>query len=123
MSDYVAGSCNIGSAEIHRRYQVAILGSIGYISMAIYFILSDASTTLRLIAFLPAMAASVGFNQARRKFCFAYGLMGVFNFNSGNKVSKVKDPVALAADRAYAIKILLISFVPALLLTALLLVI
>ncbi len=121
MSDYVAGSCNIGSAEIHRRYQVAILGSIGYLAMAIYFILADASTSLRLIAFLPAMAASVGFNQARRKFCLAYGLMGVFNFNSGNSVSKVKDPVALAADRAYAIKILLISFLPALLMTGLLL--
>lgn len=121
MSDYIAGSCNIGSAEIHRRYQVAILGSIGYLALAIYSILSDAPTALRLIAFFPAMAATVGFNQARRKFCFAYGLMGVFNFNSGNSVSKVKDPVALAADRAYAFKILLISFLPALLLTGLLL--
>ena len=89
--------------------------------MASYFILSDASSSLRAFAFLPAMAASVGFNQARRKFCLAYGLMGVFNFNSGNKLSKIKDPVALAADRAYAIKILLISLLPALLLTGLLL--
>ncbi len=114
MSDYVAGSCNIGSTEIHRRYQVAIIGSIAYLAMAFYVALTGASTLLTLATFAPALLASVGFNQARRKFCFAYGLMGVFNFNSGNAVSKVKDPVALAADRAYAIKILLISFPPAL---------
>jgi hypothetical protein len=46
--------------------------------------------------------------------------MGVFNFKAGNKVSKVIDPIALAADRAYALKILAISFLPALLMTALL---
>ena len=120
MSDYVAGSCNIGSAEIHRRYQVAILGSVAYLVLAIYVVVSDAPTLLRFLAFAPAMAASVGFNQARRKFCLAYGLMGVFNFNAGNNVSKVVDPVALAADRAYALKILAISFLPALLMTALL---
>jgi hypothetical protein len=118
MSDYVAGSCNIGSAEIHRRYQVAILGSVVYLALTIYIVASDAPTLLRFLAFAPAMVASVGFNQARRKFCLAYGLMGVFNFNAGNNVSKVLDPVALAADRAYALKILAISFLPALLMTA-----
>lgn len=120
MSDYVAGSCNIGSSEIHRRYQVAIIGFITYVAMAFYVIFTNASTFLTLATFAPAMAASIGFNQARRKFCLAYGLMGVFNFNSGNDVSKVKDPIALAADRAYAIKILLISFPPALIATGIL---
>jgi hypothetical protein len=120
MSDYVAGSCNIGSAEIHRRYQVGIFGSVAYLALAIYIVISDAPTLLRLMALAPAMVASVGFNQARRKFCFAYGLMGVFNFKAGNKVSKVIDPIALAADRAYALKILAISFLPALLMTAVL---
>lgn len=118
MSDYVAGSCNIGSTEIHRRYRVAIVGALAYLAIAIYILLSDAPSVLRFIAFLPAMAASVGFNQGRRKFCLAYGLMGVFNFNAGNSVTKVVDPIALAADRAYAFKILAISFAPAVILTA-----
>lgn len=119
-TDYVAGSCNIGSTEVHRRFQVAILGSALYIAFAIFIVIADASNWVRAIAFAPAMAASVGFNQAKRRFCLAYGLMGVFNFKSGNNVTKVIDPVALAADRAYAIKVLGVSFLPAVLATALL---
>lgn len=118
--DYVAGSCNIGSSEIHRRFQVAILGSVVFIAFAIFVVITDAPSLIRALAFAPAMAASMGFNQAKRRFCLAYGLMGVFNFKSGNNVTKVIDPVALAADRAYAIKILGISFLPAFFATALL---
>jgi hypothetical protein len=119
-NQYVAGSCNIGPSEIHRRYQVAILGGIIYLALAVALIVSDGSTSLRFIAFLPAMLASVGFIQARRKFCFAYGLSGVLNFGKAGAVTKVLDPVALAADRAYAFKIIFQSALLASILTAVL---
>jgi len=106
MTDYVAGSCNIGPSEIHRRYQVAIIGGILYIALAVALIVSGQSTSFRLSAFLPAMMASVGFIQARNRFCFAYGLMGVFNFDVAGDVKKVQDPAALKADRANALTIL-----------------
>jgi hypothetical protein len=117
-SPYIAGACNIGPSEIHRRYQVAILGGIAFLALATYFIISDTSTALRLVAFLPAMGASVGFVQARRKFCLAYGFAGLFNFDKSGDVKKVVDSAALAADRAYAFKVLAISFIPAIALTA-----
>ena len=119
MTDYVAGSCNIGPSEIHRRYQVAIIGGVLYTILAIALIATDQESSTRLIAFAPAMLASVGYIQARNRFCFAYGLMGVFNFDTAGDVKKIKDPAALKADRAQALKIVLKSLVSAALLTAL----
>lgn len=118
MTDYVAGSCNIGPSEIHRRYQVAIIAGVLYIVLAFALIATNESLLVRLTSFIPAMAASVGYVQARRKFCLAYGFAGLFNFERAGDVKKVVDPSALAADRAYAIKVLLISFIPAVIMTA-----
>jgi hypothetical protein len=119
MTDYVAGSCNIGPSEIHRRYQVSITGGALYAVLSIFLIASNQATSTRLIAFAPAMLASVGFIQARNRFCFAYGLMGVFNFDTAGDVKKVKDPAALKADRTNALKIILKSLLLASLMTAL----
>ena len=118
MSEYQAGTCNIGPSEIHRRYQSAILGGVIYLALSIYLIASDSSTSSRFVAFLPAMLASVGYIQAKNRFCFAYGLMGVFNFDQAGDVKKIKDPAALKADRANAAKILGKSLLLAVVLTA-----
>jgi hypothetical protein len=117
-SDYVAGSCNIGPSEIHRRYQVAIIGGVLYLALWV-LVLSDQPTSARLVAFAPAMLASVGFIQARNRFCFAYGLLGVFNFDKAGDVKKIKDPAALKADRHQAFTIVLKSLLLASLMTAL----
>lgn len=117
-SEYQAGVCNIGPAEIQRRSQVAIIALVLFILTSIALIASDASTTSRLVAFIPAMAASVGYMQARRKFCLAYGFAGLFSLNTVGDVTKVKDPAALKADRAYALRILVTSLIPAAAITA-----
>ena len=118
MSDYIAGSCNIGPSEIHRRYQTAIAGGVLYVISFALLIATNQSTTIRLIAFAPAMLAAVGYIQAKSRFCFAYGLMGVFNFDKAGAVKKVKDSVALKADRANAVKVLVKSFLLAAAMTA-----
>jgi hypothetical protein len=64
------------------------------------------------------MLASVGYVQAKSRFCFAYGLMGVFNFDKAGDVKKIQDPAALKADRANAAKILGKSLLLAVVLTA-----
>jgi hypothetical protein len=118
-SDYVAGSCNIGPSEIHRRYQVAIMGGVLYTILAIALIATNQGSSSRFIAFAPAMLASVGFIQARNRFCFAYGLMGVFNFDKAGDVKKIKDPAALKADRLQALTIVFKSLISASIMTAL----
>ncbi len=119
-AQYQAGVCNIGGAEVKRRKQVAKIGATFFIITAIYLILTGANSVSAAFAFLPAMLASVGFVQSRKKFCFAFGLMGTFNFAEAGKMSKVVSKEELSADRRMALSIIAQSMGLALLATILL---
>lgn len=118
MSEYISGSCNIGPAEIKRRQQGAVFGGALYLISAIALIASGASTLFRLITFIPAILFAVGLIQSRRKFCVAYGFMGVFSFEKLGSTKKITINQDLAADRKYAVKLLLQSVLAAIVLTA-----
>lgn len=118
MSDYMAGACNIGPSEVKRRKQGAAIGAILYFVTALTFILTDAPTATRYITFIPALLFSVGYFQSRRKFCVAYGFLGVFNFEKIGSTKKVTINQDLAADRKYAARLLLQSAVVAIVLTS-----
>lgn len=119
MSDYIAGSCNIGPSEIKQRKRVAYSGAIVFTAISIWLILIDAPTSGRLLVFFPAVAATTGLIQARRKFCVAFGFMGVFNFEKIGNVRKITVNQDLKADRKFAVKLLLQSVLAAIVLTAL----
>ena len=106
MSEYISGACNIGPAEIKRRKQGAYLGGALYLIVSISLIASDASKSARLWVFLPAALFAVGYIQSKRKFCVAYGFLGIFNFEKLGKTTKIKVNQELKADRKYAIKLL-----------------
>jgi hypothetical protein len=120
-SEYQPGVCNIGGPEVTRRKQVAILGFALFIIFGTLAFVQGLSLEIAIFGFFPALLGSVGYIQSQKKFCFAYGLMGAFNFNSLGTISKVRDKEALAADRKMAITIVLQSIVLALALTGLLL--
>ena len=116
-SEYVAGSCNIGTGEIRRRQLVALIGAVLSISSLIGFISTDAQPSVRIGIFLPLSVASIGWVQSRKKFCLAYGFMGTFNFGKLGQLSRVSDKAALAADRKTATTILIQSLALAAILT------
>ena len=118
MSDqYVAGSCNIGKAEVRQRQVVALIGLFLSVSALVGFISTDAAPSIRLGIFLPLAVFSIGIVQSRKRFCLAYGFMGTFNFGRLGKISRVADKAALAADRKTAITILVQSLALAAVLT------
>ena len=118
MSDqYVAGSCNIGKAEVRQRQVVALIGLFLSVSALVGFITTDAAPSIRLGIFLPLAIFSIGFVQSRKRFCLAYGFLGTFNFGRLGKISRVADKAALAADRKTAVTILVQSLGLAALLT------
>jgi hypothetical protein len=119
MSEYIAGACNIGPSEIKQRKRVAYSGAIVFVAISIWLILIDAPTGSRFLAFFPAVAATTGLIQARRKFCVAFGFMGVFNFEKIGSTSKITINQDLKADRNYAVRLLLQSVLAAIALTAL----
>ena len=117
MSEYAAGSCNIGPAEIKRRKNFALFGLIIF-SISLVGAFSPHATHLtRLGSFVPAMLFATGFVQSRRKFCLAFGFAGTFNFSKLGAISKVLSPEERAADRKTALIILGQSFALAALMT------
>ena len=119
MGEYISGACNIGPAEIKRRKQGAYLGGALYLIVSISLIASDASSTTRLWVFLPAALFAVGYIQSKRKFCVAYGFLGIFNFEKLGKTTKIKVNQELKADRKYAIKLSVQALLLAIILTLL----
>lgn len=119
MSEYLSGACNIGPAEIKRRKLGALIGAILFAITSFSFAITDAPRTTRLLVFIPALLFSVGMIQSRKKFCVAYGFLGVFNFEKTGDVRKITVNKDLANDRKYAIKLLLHSVLAAGFLTAL----
>lgn len=102
---YIAGTCNIGPAEIRRRRVVMYLGLFLSLITLMSFQASHASRMDRLSIILPALVFSIGFVQSRRKFCLAYGFLGTFNFGKIGAISKVQSKADKAADRAMALRI------------------
>lgn len=117
-TEYIPGSCNIGKGEIRRRQLVALIGIFLTFSSATALLATNQSRTNRLSIFIPALIFSIGFVQARSKFCLAYGLAGTFNFERIGKISRVQFVQDRKADRKTAIIILLKSTALAALITA-----
>lgn len=121
---YSAGVCNIGEAEIKQRRRLGYIGLgltliviIVYLGL-IYSIQLD--PFFGVIIFIPAEMATIGFIQARKKFCAAYGLTRQQNVSSNLGLTiKIEDVSAQRDDRNKAFKIVFQSLVIALAITAL----
>jgi|UniRef100_UPI00404B8066 hypothetical protein len=104
---YAPGACNIGPDEIARRRQAAVVGFVVSLSLATVLLLvgTPAGDPVRLLVAIPLTGAAIGWVQARRRFCMAYGLAGTFNLGKIGEMSRVSDQAALAADRRTALVI------------------
>lgn len=109
-NEYVPGTCNIGKAEIRRRWAIGWIGLTFGLLLWAALALSEVSRGWRLLVFLPATFAAIGFLQAAWHFCARFGLGGVFNF--GPNVGET-DTVEMAEyrrkDRRKALQIIGLS--------------
>lgn len=105
-SQYQPGVCNIGDSEVKRRKQVARFGAAIFVLVSGYLLATNSDPSHSYLAFLPAMIAAVGFVQSRKRFCFAFGLLGTFNFAELGKISKVASKAEISADRRQALIII-----------------
>lgn len=117
--NYLPGTCNIGEAEIHRRQLFTVASGIFSCAALVFLLTEHFSRNARILIFIPIVATLVGWQQTRRKFCLAYGLVGVFNFGTVGRFSRIQDPVARAADRALVFKVAIQSALAAGVLTLL----
>jgi hypothetical protein len=107
-SEYRAGACNIGPAEIARRRRTGHVGLALTIGLLAVLLWLDAPTWTRLILFLPAAVGAAGYLQAHFRFCADYGWRGVFNVGERaghSRTTAVADAAARRADRRRALLI------------------
>ncbi|MHA1995972.1 MAG: hypothetical protein ACW97Z_15655 [Candidatus Hodarchaeales archaeon] len=113
---YTTGVCNIGEAEINQRRRIGYIGLgltlvflIGYVAM-IYLI--RLPPLFGVIVFVPAEILTVGFLQARKKFCAAYGLTRRQNLSSKVGLTiKIENSLAQKKDRNKALVIIFQSII------------
>lgn len=105
-ADYIPGTCNIGAGEVSRRRLVAFIGLALSLVAFITFISMETPRSARISIFIPLLVTTIGWLQARKKFCLAFGIAGTFNFGKMGQLSRIADPISRAADRSAAIKLL-----------------
>ncbi len=117
--NYVPGVCNIGKSEIRRRQAAGWTGLI--LTLVLFGLLAfiDAPRIWRLLIFIPAMIAAIGFFQASMQFCAYFGMSGVYNFEDVGKTDSVLESEFRAKDMRRSWQIIIYSVVAAILITAL----
>ena len=116
---YVPGQCNIGTREIRRRQLIGGIGLFLTITTVFGFYHQHSSRIARLGTFLPALIMSIGYLQARMKFCLAFGFSGLFNFGNLGQSNRVTSEADRETDHRAAVKLILQALGLAVLVTAL----
>jgi hypothetical protein len=100
---YVAPRCNIGPDEIARRRRSAIVASAVTIVIAMALVLAGAPGWARFLIWPVAAAAAVAWLQVVRRFCVAFGALGLQNFGRLGGESAV-DAAQRSHDRRQALQ-------------------
>lgn len=109
--EYESGVCNIGPDEIAHRLTLAHIGLLITLGFLALLIVTQVPLLARFSVALPAWGTAVAYLQAWRRFCVAFGALGVFNFGLVGSTERVADPRARARDRRRALEIILLGLI------------
>ena len=104
---YRAGACNIGPAEIARRRRAGFVGVAAAVGLAVLLVAIGAPDWLRVLVLPPLAAGIISLDQARRRFCVAFAVAGLRNFDALGREERIEDGAARAADRRAALGMVL----------------
>lgn len=107
---YVPGVCNIGDEEISRRRTTGWVGVVVAVVLFVALFWLGANPLWRLFVFFPAFLGATGFIQAHYGFCTGFARRGLFNFGEAGKTTAVTDDVSKAKDKKKGNRITLYSF-------------
>lgn len=102
---YRPGACNIGPEEIARRRRSAVVVTAATLAVAVALVVIDASPVARFLVFPFAAATAINWLQVVRRFCVAFGAIGIRNFGTLGSVRSVEDEAARSADRRAALRL------------------
>jgi hypothetical protein len=117
-TDYRPGACNIGRAEIRRRWRTGHLVLLFALALYAVLVLVHAPALVRCVIAAPVAVSAACYLEAALKFCVRFGMMGLFNFGALGAEGTVADLEARARDRRRAVQLSAASLVIALLVGA-----
>jgi hypothetical protein len=79
---YVPGACNIGPKEVAKRRVLGWIGLVATLLLWATMIVLKTAPAWRLLSFVPAMLAALGYSQAHARFCVKYGFDGAYKFGA-----------------------------------------
>lgn len=116
---YIPGTCNIGKEEIARRKLIMWMSLLVSLLFAVSGWWFQLSTALKALLFFPLATFILCAQQTYRAFCVAFGLKGLFNFETIGNLHVTRNREYIKKDRAMAWQIIITSLVAALALTVL----
>ncbi len=119
MNNYTPGQCNIGKEEVNIRRKWLAISIIDILVFTFLCFDRGSSSWLNAFLFISSFALSIIYIEVKQRFCVIFGMAGVFNFNKPGRTEKITDKNSLLKDRQKVLKILLISFLFALIYTLL----
>ncbi len=88
-NDYIPGKCNLGTEEIEMRSRKAKIGLMLTLLSIIAIQIFHPSLNYRLLIFIPLFYSILCYYQAQQKFCVAFGIIGIYNFETLGKSKRV----------------------------------
>jgi hypothetical protein len=104
-TEYRAGACNIGPAEIAARRRSGYVGLAVAAGLAVALVALDAPSAARWLVAVPLAGGATGLLQARFRFCAAYGFAGMRSLRALGAAERVEDAADRRADRRRALAI------------------
>jgi hypothetical protein len=102
---YGTTRCNIGHDELARRRLIALALTLATVLTAAFLVAGHAPIGLRLVIWPLAWAAAVTWLQVIRRFCVAFGALGLENFGGLGRQVPV-DPEVRESDRRRAFQLI-----------------
>jgi hypothetical protein len=120
MAGYEPGACNIGKAEIRKRYALAVAGFLIAAAFAYAVAVSHMPRWALFFSAIPLILGFEGFYQGYLKFCAGFAAKGIYDFKgSGGERGKVKSKEEHWKDMKKAVMIHLYALISGAIVTVL----
>ena len=100
--EYRPGACNIGRREIAKRRTFGVVGIALTGALAAALVLLDVPPLVRGIVVVPLFLGLISLEEARRRFCAGFAVLGIRSVRGSDATERVADGADSAADRAAA---------------------
>ena|ERR1035437_995102 len=115
---YIPGTCNIGKEQLTKRKWFAVLCIFATLLCIFLLQVFQLDKIWRLPMFILFTASAIGVQQVYYKFCYLFGLKGLYGFGEVRRAKLVEEVEYRKLDRAKAQRMISSSVLIGLVLTA-----